>query len=221
MPRLFVTQKEIDFFNDIGKEIVKDVIGQQVIYWPVSTLKTKIHPVYNEAVKKIFENPIRIDALVGQPTWETRMTSFGPEQVNKLEVFLQARDINQKNIEVSEGDYFTYGEQAYEIVSYVNMNNFFGQVEHDIGFKIIGLLARAGEFNPQKFFQPTEDKNIPEPTPFQQQRGLPANIDGPTGDIRDVRERLGDDALGPVALGEGPRKVDLDSSKRANHIYDE
>lgn len=219
MPRLFVTQREIDFFNDIGKEVVKDIVGQQIIYWPVSTLKTKIHPVYNEAVKKIFENPIRIDALVGQPTWETRITQFGPEQINKLEVFIQARDLSQKNIEVSEGDYFTYGEQAYEIVAAVNMNNFFGQVEHDIGFKITGLLAKAGEFNPQKFFRPINEKLTPL-VPFEQQRGLPENIDGPTGDIRDVRQRLGDD-LAPIALGEGPRRVDVDSSGLANRVYDE
>lgn len=220
MPRLFVTQREIDFFNDIGKEIVKDIVGQQVIYWPVSTLKTKIHPVYNEAVKKIFENPIRVDALVGQPTWETRMTQFGPEQVNRLEVFIQARDLTQKNIEVSEGDFFTYGEQAYEIVSSVNMNNFFGQVEHEIGFKVTGILAKAGEFDPQRFYRPIDETAVPNPTPFEQQRGLPETTEGPTGDVRDVRERLGDD-LGPIALGEGPRRVDVDSSLKANHVYDE
>lgn len=220
MPRLFVTQREIDFFNDIGKEVVKDIVGQQVIYWPVSTLKTKIHPVYNEAVKKIFENPIRVDALVGQPSWETRMTQFGPEQINKLEVFIQARDLLQKGIEVSEGDFFTYGQEAYEIVSSVNMNNFFGQVEHEIGFKIIGLLAKPGEFDPQRFYRPTEESVAPNPTPFEQQRGLPENREGPTGDIRDVRERLGEE-LAPIALGEGPRRVDVDSSQKANYVYDE
>jgi hypothetical protein len=220
MPRLFVTQREIDFFNDIGKEIVKDIVGQQVIYWPVSTLKTKIHPVYNEAVKKIFENPIRVDALVGQPSWETRMTQFGPEQINRLEVFIQTRDLIQKNIEASEGDYFTYGDQAYEIVSAMNMNNFFGQVEHEVGFKITGILAKPGEFDPQKFYRPIEETVAPNPTPFEQQRGLPENREGPTGDVRDVRERLGDD-LGPIALGEGPRRVDVDSSQKSNHVYDE
>jgi hypothetical protein len=221
MARLFVTQKEIDFFNDIGKEISKDIVGQFIVYWPVSTLKTRIHPVYNEAVKKIFENPIRVDALVGQPTWETRMTQFGPEQVNKLEVFLQARDLFQKGLEISEGDYFTYGEQSYEIVSALNMNNFHGQVEHDIGYKLTGILARAGEFDPQRFYKPTTETDPQTPTPFEQQRGLKENTEGPTGDVRDIRERLGDEALGPVALGEGPRKIVLDPTGKANSIYDE
>lgn len=219
MARLFVTQKEIDYFNDITKELVKDIIGQKIFYWAVSTLKTKVHPIYNEAVKKIFETPITIDAMVGQPTWETKMTQFGPEQTNKLEVFIQQRDINQKGIEISEGDYFTYGEVAYEIVSAVNMNNFFGQVEHDVGFKLIGIQARVGEFDPKKFFKPTNDETRP-PDAFVQQRGLPENTEGPTGDIRDVRDRLGDD-MAPVALGTGPRRVDVDLTKKVNKFYDE
>lgn len=218
MPRLFVTQKEIDYYNDIAKEIVKDIIGQFIVYWPVSTLKTKIHPVYNEAVKKIFENPLRVDALVGQPNWETSIGLFGPEQQNTLEVYVQARDLDQKGIEVSEGDYFTYGEQAYEIVSCVNMKNYFGQVEHDQGWKIIGKLSKIGEFTPQKFFRPDTD-NRP-PTPFVQQRGLPENSEGPTGDVRDVPDRVGDE-LPPPAFGEGPRRVDVDSTGKVNSIYDE
>jgi hypothetical protein len=220
MSRLFVTQREIDFFNDIAKEFIKDIVGQSIIYWPISTLKTKVHPVYNEAVKKIFENPIKVDALVGQPKWETKMTSFGPEQTSTIELFLQSRDLLQKGLEICEGDYFTYGESAYEIVSCVNMKNYFGQVEHDVSFKVIGKLARAGEFNPQKYYQPDTEAVIPVPTPFEQQRGLPENREGPTGDIRDIRERLGDD-LPPPALGDGPRRVDVDSTLRANKFYDE
>jgi hypothetical protein len=49
---------------------------------------------------------------------------------------------------------------------------------------------------------------------------LAENIDGPTGDVRDVRQRLGEE-LAPIALGEGPRRVDVDSSGKANHVYDE
>lgn len=218
MPRLFVTQREIDFFNDIGKEIIKDIGGQYITYWPISTLKTKIHPVYNEAVKKVFENPIRVDALVGQPTWETVMREFGPEQTNKLEVFIQARDLTTKNLELFEGDYFSYGEEVYEIVSCVNMNNFFGQVEHEVAYKVTGLLARTSEFIPAKFYKPTVESDTP--TPFEQQRGLPETSEGVTGDVRDTRERLGDD-LAPIALGTGPRKLVLDSTKKANKIYDE
>lgn len=216
MPRLFVTNKEIDFFNDITKEVIKDINGQKITYWPISTLKTKIHPVYNEAVKKIFENPISVDALVGQPNWSAVMNQFGAEQTNKLEVFIQARDLEQKGIEISEGDYFVYGTEAYEIVSSLNINNYFGQAEHDVGFKITGILARHGEFDPKNFYRST-DEHV-SLTEFQQQRGLPENMEGPTGDIRNVHDRQGQDAI-PPALGDGPRKVGVDHTKKTTTFY--
>lgn len=219
MARLFITSKEIALFNDIGKEVIKDIIGQFIYYWPVSTLKTQIHSVYNESLKKIFENPIKIDCLAGQPNWSTTMTKFGPEQNNQLEVYVQSRDLVQKGIEISEGDYFTYGDLAYEIVSYVNINNYFGQVENDIGYKIIGMLTRVGEFNPRQLGEPIDQKNPPEN--WNQQRGLSeTQLTGKTGDVRDTREILGDE-LPPIALDDGPRKTVIDPSGKANTIYND
>ncbi|NJL42014.1 MAG: hypothetical protein HC899_39265, partial [Leptolyngbyaceae cyanobacterium SM1_4_3] len=89
---------------------------------------------------------------------------------------------------------------------------------HEVGVKVIGLLARPGEFVPHKFYKPTSEELPGEP--FQQQRGLQENRDGPTGDIRDMRERLGQDMPEP-ALGEGPRKVDVDSTRRATTFYND
>ena len=60
MSRLFITQREINLINDIGKEIVKDVIGQKIYFFPISEEKSNVHSVYEESVTKIFDNPIEI-----------------------------------------------------------------------------------------------------------------------------------------------------------------
>jgi hypothetical protein len=39
MGRLFISQREINFINDIAKEVVKDVIGQKIYYFPISEIK--------------------------------------------------------------------------------------------------------------------------------------------------------------------------------------
>ena len=59
MARLFITPREINFINDIGKEIVKDVVGQKIYYFPISKIKTRVHDIYEEAPEKVFENPIK------------------------------------------------------------------------------------------------------------------------------------------------------------------
>ena len=48
MARLFVGQREIDFFSDIAKEIIKDVAGQKIYYYAIREDLTEINAVYEE-----------------------------------------------------------------------------------------------------------------------------------------------------------------------------
>jgi len=226
MARLFITSREIQFINDLTKEFVKDVVGQTINYYPVSTLKTKVHPVYQEAVQKIFDNPIKVPVLASWPESEVKANQFGLEKIAKLEVFIQARDLIDKGFTIIEGDFFTFADQAFEIVSFVTLGNIFGQEEYEVGYKITAMSARLGQFDPKNFFSPNKDSAGPyEETQvqktFEQQRGLGETpIDGATGDIRQIRERLKED-MSEIALGEGPRVVGIDSDKQASSFYND
>ena len=48
-----------------------------------SRIKTKTHEIYNEALKKVFDNPIIIDALVDN-NFQTDSTSAVPKLFSKL-----------------------------------------------------------------------------------------------------------------------------------------
>ena len=45
MSRLFISQREVDLISDLTKEVIKDVIGQKVYYFPVSEIKSNVHDV--------------------------------------------------------------------------------------------------------------------------------------------------------------------------------
>ena len=217
MARLFISPREIHLINDWTKEYLKDVVGQKIYYYAVSTMKTMVHDVYNEAVNKVFENPIVLHVHAAQPQWETKHNQFGMEQVTTLELFVQVRDLIDKGLTLAEGDFFTYGDAVFEVVSYLQMNNIFGQEEYEVSYKLIGRLARPGQFDPKTFFKPQKDSKKPfgdstVQQVFTQQRGLPENSEGPTGDFRQVRDRLKDDMV-PIALGEGPATVDMNSTE--------
>jgi len=212
MARLFITPKEIQLINDWTKELVKDVVGQKIYYYGVSTKKTKVHSVYDEAQVKVFENPITLPVLAGQPKWETKHNAFCMEQTTSIEVYIQGRELIDKKVMLSEGDFFTYGDAVYEVVSFLQMNNIYGQEEYGVSYKLMGRLARPGQFDPKVFFRPQKD-GVDYTTSqgqhfFTQQRGLQENEEGSTGDFRQVRDRLGDD-MAPIALGDGPRTVDM------------
>jgi hypothetical protein len=225
MARLFITAREVQFINDITKEFMKDIVGQHINYYPVSTLKTKVHPIYEEAVKKVFDNPIKLTCLANWPEAKMKIDRFGSEKTNQIEIFIQARDLIDKDFTLYEGDFFTFADQAFEVSSFVSMNNIYGQEEYETGYKIIGQPARLGQFDPKNFLSPNKDsKGAYEDTQvqhtFEQQRGLTETSEGATGDVRQLRDRLGHD-MADIALGEGPRVVGIDEDKKASSFYND
>jgi hypothetical protein len=216
MARLFITPREQQLIADLTKEVIKDVIGQYITLYPVSTLKTQVHDVYDEAVEKIFDHPIKIDCLVGQPERSQTIGRFSLDRSTTIEVLIQARDLVDKNFDPVEGDFFVYGNEVFEIMNTTEMGDIFGQAEHNVYWKLIGKTVRSGRFDLDSFRKFLEDRkdykksNIQKV--FEQQRGLPeTDVNGATGDVRQVRDRLAAD-MAPIALNEGPRQVNAEDT---------
>lgn len=174
MPRLFISPREIDFFNDISKEVVKDIIGQKIYYYPISLEKTQTHDVYEEAVRKVFENPIEIECIVEWNPSDVSTTRFGHDKTANITVWIHSRDMVQREIELREGDFFTYGAQIFEVTTVRTFRNIYGQVEYDDGVEMKGKQTRKDVFSviPQG---PTEEEFTDDDatqTTFKQQRGI-------------------------------------------------
>lgn len=144
MSRLYIGPREMDFFNDIGKEILKDVNAQEIYYYPISVVKSNTHAVYEEATKKIFENPIQLSVMVDWKPSDNKTTKFGHDEISKIEVFAQSRDLIQKELEPKEGDYFSYGSNIFEVTVTRTESNIFGQVEYNDGVLISGIQTLMG-----------------------------------------------------------------------------
>jgi hypothetical protein len=219
MSRLFITQRELNFIADITKECVKDVIGQRIFYYPISETKTRTHELYNEGVEKVYDHPIEIEALVDMPANETSTNLFGPERLNKLDVFVQHRDMVDRGINVSIGDFLRYGETIYEIAKVIFMRNIYGQVEQIDGVKLVCTQARQGQFTAPQV-GPTDiafsDKDAVQ-REFVQKRGLDKVDDKPTGDVRKLQENGVLDK--PIS---GPARVNnVDGDIAGDGFYDD
>lgn len=222
MARLFITPRELNFISDITKEIIKDVVGQQIFYYPISELKTQTHGVYNEALKKVYDNPIALDCFVDNNfQTDTKIDKFGIDAQFKVEVFLQHRDLVDKGINVGIGDFFSFSDVFYEVTERVFMRNIYGMPEHKDGVKLVGIKSRQNLFD-APLVGPT-DISRPEPgavqDTFVQQRGYALDSNGePTGDKRDLVENgvLDEPLTGPKEVSE---KGDPD--KVGSAFYDE
>jgi hypothetical protein len=188
--RLFVTQKEINLISDLTKELVKDIVGSKVIFYPISEIKTDVHGLYNESPEKVFDNPIEIECLVNSPEQTTRINLFGPEKLQSLEVYVHYRDMMDRKIEISIGDFLQYGGAFYEITAVDKMRQIYGHAEQIDGYKLICTQAREGQFKAPRvapFEGPYTDESAVQEE-FVQQRGLPIVDDKETGDKRALQE---------------------------------
>jgi hypothetical protein len=190
MSRLFITEREINYINDLAKELIKDVVGQKIYYFSISNIKSQVHDVYEESPDKIFEKPIEIDALVKYSPQDVRTNRFGSEEYYSIECYLQSRDLLNKGITVHEGDFFSYGETFFEVIKSPGTDVIFGQIEHKTYITITGKQSRKGQFL-SKIFGPTSeaysDADAVQNT-FVQQRGFEKNRLGATGDVRDLQK---------------------------------
>lgn len=190
MARLFITPREVNFINDIAKEVIKDVIGQKIYLFQMSEIKSKVHDVYEESPDKVFETPIELDCLVKYSGAEVITNRYGSEKLFTIEAYIQARDLIDKGIEILEGDFVSYGSVFYEITKAPNSEIIIGQIEHERFITISGRQSRKDLFV-SKVFGPTSESYSDEDAvqeTFVQQRGFEENRLGKTGDVRDLRK---------------------------------
>jgi len=145
--RLFITPREIDLINDLNKEITKDVIGQVVYFYKTRVDLSQPHDVYDEMTERIFDNPVEIDCRVQWNSEEIKQDKFGIDVVRKMEVYIHMRDMLDRNITISEGDFLQYGTDFFEITTVKDDKVIFGQVEYKTGFVVSAVLARKGLIN--------------------------------------------------------------------------
>jgi hypothetical protein len=189
MARLFITPREIDFISDLNKEIVKDIIGQKIYYYPVRADITSIHDIYEESIEKIFDPPVEIDALVDWSPAEIKTNKFGTDKFHNIEVRVHARDLSDKNFRMKMGDFISYGSIFFELTQVNTVSKIFGQVEHVTGYKLTGKQAREGLID-KKPLGPQAQTYDTEPVvqeQFVQQRGTEQNDLGPTNDRRELQ----------------------------------
>lgn len=221
MARLFITQRELNFISDITKEVIKDVIGQKIYYYPVSETKTKTHEIYAEALQKIFDNPIAIDVIVNNEfQLDTKIDKFGIDTNFKTEVYIQHRDMVDKGISPAIGDYYSFSDVFYEITEYRYMRNIYGQAENIDGVALVGTRVRESQFK-AILKGPTgiefSDADAIQHT-FVQQRGLAENAEGQTADVRDLVKQ---GVLDPPITGAREISERGDSTGAGHSFYDE
>jgi hypothetical protein len=143
-PPLFTGKKETNLVKQVNDEILERVVGQQVIYFPVSVPHSNFHELYGESVNKTFLPPIRVFASVDWQGSETTTSNYGIDRKSSIEVKFHKRRLSEdQNLFVREGDFILYGSILYEIATVGQPRLLFGKIDEK--FEVVASCIRARE----------------------------------------------------------------------------
>ena len=147
-PPLFFNEKERNLVKQVNDEVIERVVGQQVLYYPISLEHTNFHPIYGEAVEKSFLSPVRVYALIEWDTYETFSDTYGLDKKVEITVhFHKKRLTEDQDLFVREGDFVKYGDFFFEIATLAEPKQLFGQIDHRVEVTAKCVRAREGMFD--------------------------------------------------------------------------
>ena len=147
-PPLFFGKKERDLVKQVNDELIERVIGQTILYYPISTEHSNFHPLYGEAIEKNFLPPVRVYVLIDWNGTETTTTNYGLDRMYGLTCHFHKRRLTEdQDVFVREGDFILYNDDYYEIMTLSEPKRLFGQAENQLEITAKCSRARQGLFD--------------------------------------------------------------------------
>lgn len=149
-PPLFLNDKERDFVKQINDEIIERIVGQRVAYYAIDLIRTNFHPLYGEAIDKVFMPPVLVHAIIDfkEDASQVNITHEGIDKRPTLTIHFHKRRLTEdQDVYVKEGDFVSYGTDFYEILKVVEPREIWGSTRHKIEISATCIKARRGAFN--------------------------------------------------------------------------
>ena len=147
-PPLFAGKKERDLVKQVNDELIERVIGQSILYYPISMDHTNFHSLYGEAIEKSFYPPVRVYVLIDWEDYETTTDNFGVDRISTITVKFHKRRLTEdQNLFVRIGDFIQHDKKFYEIVELKEPKYLFGQDDQVFELAATCRKAREGTFN--------------------------------------------------------------------------
>ena len=157
MARFFAGRKELNFVNSITKELIQNIVGQEVYYYSIAADQTKTNDLYNEAIRKTWNEPVKCNALVYYENLNEVVGALPPDSKFRVDIFFHKGEMDERNLSPKMGDFVQFGQIMYEIYSVSEPQIAFGMIEQKVMIKCNCGPARKGQFDPQK--QPPQQAN--------------------------------------------------------------
>ena len=115
---LYGGSRDISFIRHINKELINNIIEQQVGYYILDLNKTPSN-LYGESLQKTYQDPVLVNCLIERtpPTWKE--TEFGSDVTQDITVRFLRDILVDIQLVPKVGDIVLWEESYYEIGSLI------------------------------------------------------------------------------------------------------
>lgn len=111
---LFGSNRDFDLLVGINKELLNDIVEQEVLYYKIDLYNTEAN-IYGEALEKTYLEPVKLYCLVTREDRVVAPDEFGPD-INREATFAFLRE-ELANVEIVPelGDILVFHEDYYQV----------------------------------------------------------------------------------------------------------
>lgn len=111
---LYGTLRDIAMFTGVAREIVDDVVTQQIGYYKI-ILPNSPPNMYGEALIKDYIGPVLMNCLIDRGDFNVNATDFGPDSVRDASFRFLRSTLIEANVVPEVGDIIMYNDLYYEV----------------------------------------------------------------------------------------------------------
>jgi hypothetical protein len=111
---LFGSARDIRMFKSTTRELVEDIVSQQVGYYKIKLGDTKAN-IYGESMTKYFIGPVLLNCLIDRGEFNVETTDYGPDAVRDVSFRFFKDHLIEANVFPEIGDVVMYNEDYYEV----------------------------------------------------------------------------------------------------------
>jgi len=111
---LFGGVKDFDIFTGIARELIGNVIEQEILYYKFSLDDTEVN-IYGEGMEKVFWTPAKLNCLITRGDQVITDDDFGPDLTREVSFAFIRQDLVDTNVVPEVGDIVMWHEDYYEV----------------------------------------------------------------------------------------------------------
>ena len=123
---LFGSNRDFDLLVSINRELLKDVVEQEILIYKLSIADTSTN-LYGEALEKTYLEAVKLNCLITRGDQVYNVDEFGPDLGREASFALLRRDLEDIELVPEVGDIVMWHEDYYEVDSVKENQLFYGR----------------------------------------------------------------------------------------------